>query len=266
MTMFAAALVAFAAASTHPKTEPKPETTEVVVDEIPIPFLTLVGNVGLLARPYTWVQELDFIEDRTRTDSHLGLLGGARLLGHLDLGHVVPYADAALGGGSSLAFDASAGVIAGARFHTALSFVGITRREAREGNYIRVTEEKTTLRWGPERYPLVVGGQAGIGVQGFGALQLPARGDFKGQTLPGGVTPRLEVGAALLGQHHVSALLTFDVVKGVVGLRGHLLQRIPIGWFWFAVGLSYEVAFNNPQSRPYDFSVTGTLGVGFSRG
>ena len=46
----------------------------------------------------------------------------------------------------------------------------------------------------------------------------------------------------------------------------YLWQRIPIAWFWFTVGLSYEVAFNNRQNRPYDFSVTGTLGVGFSRG
>lgn len=247
-------------------TQPEPEKVEERVDEISIPFITLVGNFGLVTRPYTWVQQLDFLDDRKRTDSHLGLLAGARLLAHLDLGYVVPYLDAALGAGSSLAFDASAGVIAGARFHTALSLVGISRTERREGNYLYVTETKTTLRWGAPRYPLVVGGQLGIGVQGFGALVLSPRGDFQGQTLPAVLSPRLEVGGALLGQHHVSVLLTVELAKGVVGLRGHVWQRIPIHWFWVAVGLSYEVAFTQRENRPQDFSVTGTLGIGFSRG
>ncbi len=238
------------------------------IDEISIPFVTVLGHATLVNRPYTWVQEFDFLEDRERTDASMTLSAGARVLAHLDFGgHVVPYFDGAVGGGGTFTFDASAGVIAGARFLTRLTLVGIERRERQVGNYIEVTETKTTTTWGEARYPLVVGGQAGIGVQGFGSNDIKARGtDFKGALLPESITPRLELGGGLVGQHHVSALLTFDLVRGVVGLRGHVLQRIPIGIFWVGVGLTYEVAFNNRQSRPYDFMVGGTLGIGFSRG
>ncbi|MBL9038028.1 MAG: hypothetical protein JNG84_05905 [Archangium sp.] len=230
--------------------------------EIPIPFITVHGEAALVNRPYIWSQDLGSLGTRQRTDSNMFFGAGVHGAVHLDVSrHVVPFAEGwghFTPGGS---FGGTAGVLLAARWHSRLS-LSSDRVVDRSGSF--VTVERTTRTWGQARYPLLFGVQVGGGVFGLVDAEVPKQGTRAAVVLPARFAPRLEVGPSLLGQHHVSALLTVNPVDGVVGMRGNIWIRVPINFVWLSFGLRYDVAFNNRETRGYDYIVAGTIGVGFA--
>ena len=209
-------------------------------DPVRLPFVTVLGQGGILQRE----------------GSLLPGVGGQAAV-HLDVSrYVLPYVEGLATFTDGGSFAATGGLVIGWRTFVNASLVGL---EVKEGRTTTVTK-KTYVYWDSARYPLVVGAQVGGGVWGL----LPGQTD-RGR-LSEKLAPRIEVGPSVVGQHHVNALFTFDPISGVVGLRGNAWMRLPLDFFWLTTGISYDVAFNPPETGGYDFVVTGVLGGGFSLG